>query len=147
MCASILGSLWDGQTPTRILEAHSQRPRVQAALVWGQNQAADLHHGYSFDDPHLHAAERRLLVLMEPPLSHRFLTGGSSSPHFWLPERGPCDVIRRSHDPAGPVCTLPVQRQEEILRVRVNQLVDACVCNESLPPSRGQTWVLQGLTQ
>lgn len=29
----------------------------------------------------------------------------------------------------------------------VNQLVDGCVCTESLPPSRGQTWVLQGLTQ
>lgn len=48
----------------------------------------------------------------------RFDSGGNVSTSVRLPQHRPCEVIRRSPDSARPVCTFPLQRQEEILRVR-----------------------------
>lgn len=65
--------------------------------------------------------------LTEALVSRRFHSGGNVSTGVRLPKHHPCEVIGRSPDAARPVCTFPLQRQEEILRVR-HELVTSVSC-------------------
>lgn len=48
----------------------------------------------------------------------RFHSGGNAPTSGRIPEHRPCEVVRRSPGSAGPGCTVPVQREEAVLRVR-----------------------------
>lgn len=80
-----------------------------------------------------HETHKDIIMKSEGLVSCRFVSGGHVSTGSRLPEHHTCEVDRRSPGSAWPVSTFPVQRQEEILRVRnkVSQYSQSLILCES----------------